>query len=75
MFKKSKNTIFKKFFSTVALVYFLPVVLVFVCWMNLVSYITAGNPIKTKIYLIMYVLWNTNFLSSFSSYFSYLTII
>ena len=55
MFKKFRNTKFKKFVSTVALVCFLLVVLVFVCWINLISYITAVNLIKSKfIYLYMY---------------------
>ena len=69
IFKKFKNTKLKKHLSTVALVCFLLIVLVFVCWMNLISYITAGNLIKTKIYIFIYVLWNTYLLSSFSSLF------
>ena len=64
----------KKFLSTVALVCFLLVVLDFVCWMNLISYITAGDLIKTKIYIFIYALWNTYLLSSFSSLFFYVTI-
>ena len=51
MFRKFKNTNFKKLLSTVALVYFLLAVLVFVCWMNLISYVTTRNFIKTKMYL------------------------
>ena len=43
----------RKLFPTVPPVCFLLVVLVFVCWMNLMSYITVGNLIKTK-YLYMY---------------------
>ena len=55
MFKKFRNTKFKKFVSTVALVCFLLVVLVFVCWINLISYITAVNLVNSKfIYLYMY---------------------
>ena len=42
-----------KLLSPVAPVCFVLAVLVFVCWMNLVSYITAGNLIKTK-YLCTY---------------------
>ena len=64
----------KKFLSTVAVVYFLLAVVVFICWMNLISYITAGNLIKTKIYIFIYVLWNTCLLSSFSSLCFYVTI-
>ena len=59
----------KKLLSTVALVCFLLIVLVFVCWMNFISYITAGNLIKTKIYVFIHVLWNTYLLSSFSPLF------
>ena len=44
----SKN-LSKKLLSTAAHMCFLLVVLAFVCWMNLISYITAGNLI-TKIY-------------------------
>ena len=62
MFQNFKNTTLKKLLSTVALVCFLLVVLVFFCWMNLISYITSGNLIKTKIYIFIYVLWNTNLL-------------
>ena len=74
MFKKFKNTNFEKCLSIVALVCFLLVELVFLCWMNLLSYITAGNLIKTEIYMFIYVLWNTNLLSSFSSHSFYVTI-
>ena len=70
MFKKFENTTFKIFLLSVPLVCQLPVVLVFVCWMNLISYITTENLIKTKIYIFTYLLWNTNLLSSFSSLFS-----
>ena len=73
MFKKLKNIKLKKSLSTVALVCFLLVVLIFICWMNLLSYITAGNLMKTKIYIFIYLLWNTNLLSSFSSLFFYAT--
>ena len=74
MFKKFKSTTFKKLLSTVALVCFLLVVLVFVCWMNLISYITAGNLIKTTIYIFIYVFWNTYLLSLFNSLSVYVTI-
>ena len=59
----------KKLLSTVALDCFLLIVLVFVCWMNFISYITAGNLIKTKIYVFIHVLWNTYLLISFSPLF------
>ena len=63
----------KKLLSTVALDCFLLIVLVFVCWMNFISYIAAGNLIKTKIYVFIHVLWNTYLLSSFSPlFFSFL---
>ena len=42
--------------SSAALVYFLLVVLAFICLMNFISYTTAGNLIKTKIYTFIYVL-------------------
>ena len=45
----------QKLLSTVAIVCSLLVVLVFACWMNLISYITAGNLIKTKIYIYLYM--------------------
>ena len=35
--------------------------------MNLISYITAGNLIKIKINVFIYVLWNTYLLRSFNS--------
>ena len=53
MLKKFKNTNLKE---TLSLVCFLPVVLVFVCRVNLISYITTGNLIKTKICIFIYVL-------------------
>ena len=56
MFKKLKDTNFKNLYSTVALVCFLLVVLAFVCSMNLISYITAGNLTKTKIHIFIYAL-------------------
>ena len=56
MFKKFKKTNFKKPFSTVAFVFFLLDVIVFLCCMNLVSFITDENLIKTKIYIFIYVL-------------------
>ena len=56
MHKKFKNTNFKKVYSTVALACFLVVILVFVCSMNLISSITAGNLMKNKIYIFNYVL-------------------
>ena len=74
MFKRFKNTNFKKVTSTVAIVFFLLAALAFACWMNLISYITAANLTKTNIYIFVYVLWNTN-TSSFSSLFSDVTII
>ena len=74
MFKKFKNTNFKKVTSMVAIVFFLLAALPFACWMNLISYITAANLTKTNIYIFVYVLWNTN-TSSFSSLFSDVTII
>ena len=68
---KFKKTFFKKLLSTVALVCFILVVRVSVCWMNFISYIIAGNLTKTRFYIFIYVLWNINLLSSFTSLFSY----
>ena len=42
--------------------------------MNLISYITAGNLIKIKINVFIYVLWNTYLLRSLNSLFLYVTI-
>ena len=59
MFKKFKNTNFKKFLSMVAILCFLLVVLAFVCWLNLISYINAGIWLKPKfLYLYMYYEWD-----------------
>ena len=71
MFMKFKKTFLKKLLSTVALVCFILVVRVSVCWMNFISYIIAGNLTKTRFYIFIYVLWNINLLSSFTSLFSY----
>ena len=56
MLKKFKNTKLEELYSPGAPLCFLLAALFFVCRVNLLSYITAGNLIKTKIYIFIYVL-------------------